>query len=235
MIFKTVVPILYSRDISTSLAYYTDILGFTGKWAWGDPPTFGGIVKDSVEVFFCKECQGNPGTWLSIMVDKVDEYFESVKSKGAKTGQPPQTMEWGVREFIVEDPDGHILRFGQNMASSNHEHHEPLPDIRIVEKKATNPAIAYSIAAEDPATGQSVGSAHLLCFDNDFFYVKDVFVQPEWRGRGIATQLMKALTAWIDANAPGKASIWLHTAENLAPFYKQFGFLPVTGMARFLP
>jgi len=143
MIFKTVVPILYSRDVATSLAYYTGILGVTGQWSVGDPPSFAGINKDSVEVFFCREGQGSPGT------------------------------------------------------------------------------------------GKPIGSAQLLGDNNGFFYVKDVNVNPEWQGRGVGTALMQALSDWLDKNAPGKASVWLHTAEQLKPFYKQFGFIPVPGMARF--
>ena len=246
MIFKTVVPILYSRDIPASLAYYTDILGFTDKWSVGDPPNFGGIIKDSVEVFFCREGQGSPGTWLAIMVGNVDEYYEKVKDKGAKIPWGgPQDMEHGIREFFVEDPDGHILRFGQTIPAANHHGSgrkpagtasQSLPTtVRITEKQPTNPAIVYSVIAEDAGTGQTVGAAQLLGDNNGFFYVKDVYVNPEWQGRGIGTALMQAVTDWLGNNAPGKASVWLHTAEHLQPFYKQFGFITVPGMARFLP
>jgi hypothetical protein len=44
---------------------------------------------------------------------------------------------------------------------------------------------------------------------------------------------MQALSDWLEQHAPGKASVWLHSSEQLAPFYKQFGFVPVFGMARF--
>jgi catechol 2,3-dioxygenase-like lactoylglutathione lyase family enzyme len=237
MIFKTIVPILYSRDIAASLAFYTGVLGFQQSWDFGDPPTFGGVCKDSVEVFFCKEGQGQPGTWLSIVIDKVDEYYETVKAKGAKTSGEPKSMEWGIREFLVEDPDGHIIRFGQNIPAA----HQPrsghaLPaSIRIIEKDPGNPAIVYCVAAQDTTTGQQVGSAQILGDNERFFYIKDVNVDPQWQGRNIGTDLMHALSAWLEKNAPGSSSVWLHSPEQLAPFYKQFGFTPVFGMARFFP
>jgi GNAT superfamily N-acetyltransferase len=234
MIFQTVTPILYSCDIAASLAYYTGVLGFENPWHWGDPPTFGGVCKNSVEVFFCKEGQGHPGTWLSIMIDKVDDYFEAVRSKGAKTLSDPESKGWGIREFLVEDPDGHVIRFGQPIPLA-HQPGNNLPcAVDIIETQTGNPAIVYSIAAEDTVSGQRVGSAQILGDNTGFFYIKDVNVHPEWQGRRIGTALMQALSEWLEKNAPGKASVWLHSPEHLASFYKRFGFSPVFGMARFL-
>ena len=115
MVFHHSVPILYSSDIKKSIDYYIEILEFDTKWMWDDPPTFGGVSKDRVELFFCKENQGNPGTWIAIMVDNVDELHESIKAKGAKIISPPRSMEWNLREMLVEDPDGHIIRFGHGI------------------------------------------------------------------------------------------------------------------------
>ncbi len=57
---------------------------FENKWEWESPPTSGGVYRDNVEVFFCKGDQGNSSTWLSIVVDNVDEYYELIKESGAK-------------------------------------------------------------------------------------------------------------------------------------------------------
>ena len=112
MKFEKSITILYSADIVKSLDYYTEKLGFDQEWEWDSPPTFGGVSKDDVAIFFCEKGQGNPGTWLCIMVDNVDEYYERIKNKGAKIVALPQTKEWNMREMLVEDPDGHIIRFG---------------------------------------------------------------------------------------------------------------------------
>ncbi len=96
-------------------AYYTGILGFEKKWGWEEPPTFGGVSKDGVEIFFCERGQGSPGTWLSVFVDNVDEYYEQIIARGAIILNPPQSMDWNVREMLVEDPDGHRIRFGHTI------------------------------------------------------------------------------------------------------------------------
>ncbi|WP_338869330.1 glyoxalase superfamily protein [Spirosoma sp. SC4-14] len=115
MKLEKTVPILYSSDIRQSLAYYTDTLGFSGKWEWETPPTFGGVVKDDVEIFFCKEDQGHPGTWISVMLDDVDAYYAQIKANGATIVSPPDSKPWNMREMLVKDPDGHIIRFGHRI------------------------------------------------------------------------------------------------------------------------
>jgi predicted enzyme related to lactoylglutathione lyase len=116
MAFESIIPILYSEDVTRSLSYYMEQLAFDTKWEWdNDPTTFGGVSKDCVQIFFCLKAQGNPGTWLAVNVENVDEYYEAIKAKGAKIISPPENKEWFMREMLVEDPDGHIIRFGHGI------------------------------------------------------------------------------------------------------------------------
>jgi catechol 2,3-dioxygenase-like lactoylglutathione lyase family enzyme len=115
MTFHKSITILYSSDIKTSIDYFIEKLGFENKWEWESPVTFGGIAKDDVEIFFCLNGQGSPGTWLSIMVDDVDEYYERIKSTGARIISTPESMDWNMREMLVEAPDGHMIRFGHKI------------------------------------------------------------------------------------------------------------------------
>ncbi len=259
MLFKHSVPILYSTDVTRSLHYYTEVLGFDNKWEWDQPPTFGGVSKNAVEIFFCKECQGNPGTWLSIFVDNVDEFYEQVKAKGATILSAPQTMEWGVREMVIEDPDGHKIRFGQNASVSGSKHNaETLPpSVRIIpriptakethrlvavvgwtsvgneeEQQRELSGIAAAAVAEDMISGETIGCVYLLSDYPGFYYVKNLMVHPAWQCKRIGTALMQELIQWLENNAPDKSAVYLHTGENLAYFYKQLGFLPVFGMYR---
>ena len=114
MKFKKAVPILYATDVSKSIAYFTEQLKFKNQWEWDSPSTFGGIYDGDVELFFCKTDQGHPGICISIMVENVDDYYESIKDSGAIILSKPDTKEWNMREMLVECPDGHIIRFGHN-------------------------------------------------------------------------------------------------------------------------
>lgn len=108
---QRVTPILRVADVTASIAYYLEKLGFRKCWDWGKPPTFGAVRRDAVEIFFCSDAQGQPGTWMSLWVDDVDAMHEEFKASGAMIRQPPTNFPWGVREMNVQDPDGHRIRF----------------------------------------------------------------------------------------------------------------------------
>ncbi len=95
MKFDSLIPILYSADISRSITYYMDKLAFTTHRVWDDEKTFGGISSDCVEIFFCKDGQGNPGTWLVVNVDDVDTDYETIKIRCTNILSAPdnKTME----------------------------------------------------------------------------------------------------------------------------------------------
>jgi predicted enzyme related to lactoylglutathione lyase len=108
-------PILSVRDFAEAMNYYTQKLLFNRLWDWGDPPSFGAVRLDKVEIFFCLKGQGQPGTWLCIFVDNVDDYFERITRLGAEVIRPPKDEAWGLREMHVRDPNQHILRFGHGI------------------------------------------------------------------------------------------------------------------------
>ena len=108
-------PILYVRDFAEAMKYYTEKLLFDRLWDWGDPPTFGAVRLGRVEIFFCLGEQGRPGSWLSIFMDDVDDYFERIKKLGAEVIQEPTDEPWGVREMHVRDPNQHVIRFGHGI------------------------------------------------------------------------------------------------------------------------
>ncbi|HEX6427534.1 MAG TPA: VOC family protein, partial [Niastella sp.] len=89
MKFEKSITILYSSNLKKSLDYYINQLGFEEKWEWKDPPPFGGVVKNGVEIFFCENDQGHAGTWLCIVLDDVDAYYQYIKEKGATIIMPP--------------------------------------------------------------------------------------------------------------------------------------------------
>jgi len=112
--FECAIPILNVSNFATSIDYYTNKLGFTKKWNWGTPPTFGSVTRDGVEIFLCEGGQGRSGMWMSIFMDDVDALFKEYTSSGAIIRQPPVNMPWGTREMNIEDPDGHRFRMGSD-------------------------------------------------------------------------------------------------------------------------
>jgi uncharacterized glyoxalase superfamily protein PhnB len=108
-------PILYVRNLAEAMKYYTEKLLFEKLWEWGDPPDFGAVRLGQVEIFFCVGAQGHPGTWLCIMVDDVDSYFERITRLGAEVIFGPVNEPWGLREIHVRDLNQHVIRFGSGI------------------------------------------------------------------------------------------------------------------------
>ncbi|WOK04719.1 ankyrin repeat domain-containing protein [Imperialibacter roseus] len=141
MKIDSIVPILYATDVAESIRYFTEKLGFGDNWEWDSPPTFGGVNHGKTQIFFCKDGQGNKDTWMSIFIHDVDAYYESIKSKGAVILSPPQTMEWGVREMLVEAPDGHKLRFGTGTSELVMPNNQFIHAIRALDVEAVKQLI----------------------------------------------------------------------------------------------
>jgi hypothetical protein len=69
------------------------------------------VNRDTAGIYLCKGGQGQPGTWVWIGVDDVDVLYQEYLTSGAKIRLQPNNYPWAY-EMHVEDPDGHVLRFG---------------------------------------------------------------------------------------------------------------------------
>jgi len=107
---ENVSPILYVTDMAKSLEFYVDILGFK-KAAWGDD-NFTSVKRDNTGLYLCRGGQGLSGTWIWIGFDgDIFALHNKLKSNGITIKLPPTNYSWAY-EMQVQDPDGHILRFG---------------------------------------------------------------------------------------------------------------------------
>ena len=117
--FTSVIPILNVKSVVESIAYYTTVLGFTRNWDWPDDDerkTFGSISNGAVTVFFAENDQPDTEPFsVYYGVDDVDRLHELYKAAGAEVTQAPTDQPWQMREMLVADPDGHVLRIGSEI------------------------------------------------------------------------------------------------------------------------
>ena len=107
---ENIAPILNVNDMDRSLSFYVEILGFKNA-DWGDD-TFTSINRDNSSLYLCKGGQGCTSTWVWIGFDgDIFSLHESLRSKGVTIKLPPTNFSCAY-EMQVEDPDGHVLRFG---------------------------------------------------------------------------------------------------------------------------
>lgn len=103
-------PILAVKDMAASRFFYKNILGFT-EVDWGNDD-FTSFNRDGGGIYVCRDGQGNAGTWIWVGFDgDIYQLYETLKTQGVKIKQPPANYSWAM-EMHVEDPDGHVLRFG---------------------------------------------------------------------------------------------------------------------------
>lgn len=105
------VPIFNVADLRASQRYYRDALGFRVLWDYGEPPDFGAVGRADATVFMCQRCQGHPGAWIMIFTEDVNKLHDELVKRGAAIKQPPTDMPWNLREMLVADPDGNMIRF----------------------------------------------------------------------------------------------------------------------------
>ncbi|HXY36777.1 MAG TPA: glyoxalase superfamily protein [Planctomycetaceae bacterium] len=108
-------PILRVSDMTKSLQYYVDVLGFTNA-AWGTE-YFTCVTRErGAGIYLCCGGQGQPGTWVWIGAGNVEALYKEYVASGAKIRHPPRNYPWAY-EMQIEDPDGHVLRFGSEPRS----------------------------------------------------------------------------------------------------------------------
>ena len=109
-------PLLASANIADSLAWYRDKLGFAVRLELEE---YGIVERDHVELHFwlCKGRHIAENTSAYIRVEGIDDMHQALQtaSEGGEV-TPVSDRPWGMREFYVIDPDGNLLRFGEQVA-----------------------------------------------------------------------------------------------------------------------
>jgi catechol 2,3-dioxygenase-like lactoylglutathione lyase family enzyme len=127
------VPELDVTDIAASLAFWCDLLGF--EIAYDRPEArFAYLVRGSVQVMLC-ERNGNwevaemsrpfgRGINLQMKVDRVAPILDALERAGWPLFRPlaeawyrTGPVEGGQMELLVQDPDGYLLRFTEDLGT----------------------------------------------------------------------------------------------------------------------
>ncbi|KAF0136031.1 MAG: hypothetical protein FD152_1142 [Xanthobacteraceae bacterium] len=103
------------RDVATSLAFYTDRLGFAVQFRMGEPPTYAIIEREAVSLHLMPASQDPAGLGTSsiyVYVDDVDALHAGLVAMGCPIEIAPEDYSYGMRETSVRDPDGNRFTFG---------------------------------------------------------------------------------------------------------------------------
>jgi len=113
---------LFVGDIKASCDFYTDKLGFTVAFVYGDPPYYGQVTRDHARLnlrMVCapvftdvREREHLLSASLTVATaDEIKQLFLSYQAAGVPFHQTLKKEPWGARTFIVTDPDGNLILF----------------------------------------------------------------------------------------------------------------------------
>lgn len=114
-------PVLMVHHVQETAEYYRDKLGFNIDFLFGTPPNHAGVsyrqwTGQGVSLQLSQVSEEKTlsvSTYLYIFVDaKIDQLYERYKANAVEIRREPETMPWGMREFAINDLNGHILVFG---------------------------------------------------------------------------------------------------------------------------
>lgn len=133
-------PELICSDIKASLAFYTQVLGFEIQYQ-REESGFAMLERQGSRIMLDQlyGIDGKGRSWmagplekpfgrginLQMETDKVDELYARVQKAGAPIFLPMEEKWYrrddvylGNRQFMVQDPDGYLLRFFEDLGES---------------------------------------------------------------------------------------------------------------------
>ncbi len=131
--YAPLVPELICSDFARSRAFYVGLLGFNPAYERPEH-LFAYLERGRVQIMI--EQYSEDGSWLTgemvqpygrginlqIEIDDLDALADKINSAGIPFYKAPvdrwyrvDDHESGQRQFLVQDPDGYLLRFCQNI------------------------------------------------------------------------------------------------------------------------
>jgi predicted enzyme related to lactoylglutathione lyase len=115
-------PVLLVADLDRSVGFFRDRLGFDCD-VYGEPPDFATATRDAATILLAltsdsarivPNWQIVDKMWNAyIRVDDVDALYAEVQERGVAIDYTIYDAPHGVRDFGVQDPEGHDIAFGQ--------------------------------------------------------------------------------------------------------------------------
>ena len=104
------VPELPVADVERAQKYYSDVLGFDIGWLYPDKG-IGSVSRGAMTIFFRRRQEPFEPAVHWVFAEDIDATYEELRSSGAKIVEPLEKKPWGLRQFTVEDLDGHRFYF----------------------------------------------------------------------------------------------------------------------------
>jgi catechol 2,3-dioxygenase-like lactoylglutathione lyase family enzyme len=114
---------LFVSDIQKSCDFFTQKLGFTVVYTYGEPPFYGQVKRDAARLnlkhmdrpVIDPELREREQLLSADMVvdtaDEIEHLYLEFQKAGVDFQQTLMRQPWGAKNFVVRDPDGNLLLF----------------------------------------------------------------------------------------------------------------------------
>lgn len=107
-----VTPQLPVRDVRETQRFYRDVLGCAIAWIYDEE--YGAVYNGESEIFFSQTDEPFEPVTNFVRVENADAVLETLRERGATIVEEIASHPWGMREFTVEDNNGHRFRIGHS-------------------------------------------------------------------------------------------------------------------------
>jgi catechol 2,3-dioxygenase-like lactoylglutathione lyase family enzyme len=119
--FTNAVPVIATQSVEKTVAWFERTLGFERQWSWGDPPVYAGILAGGAELYITEdvalfiaieEQQLRPEIFL--WVTDIDAIYAQHRARGAEITEELTTRAWGLRQYVIREPNGYLLKIAES-------------------------------------------------------------------------------------------------------------------------
>ena len=114
--------VLHVKDMALSLAYCRDKLGFAVTFSWEDPPRYVCLCLGDCAIHLNAYTPPTASSHVAIFCKGINALYDELTARRVAIAVSIADWPYGMRDFSVDDPDGHRLDFGQGISEVISEH-----------------------------------------------------------------------------------------------------------------
>lgn len=113
--FGRIAPCLSVTDLPRALAFYVGVLGFEKVFENGDPVGFVILERDAAELHLSRNAghKASTSNVAHLMVSDAAALYAHCTQRGVKIVKALRDADYGLRGFVLADPDGNRIDIGQ--------------------------------------------------------------------------------------------------------------------------
>jgi catechol 2,3-dioxygenase-like lactoylglutathione lyase family enzyme len=117
ILFGRIAATVPVSDMNRSLQFYTKVLGMTNVFENGNPVGFVILKRDDGELHLTlsKSHVATDRNVAHLMVNNAKSLYDHLEKSGVKIVKGIRDADYGIRGFVLADPDGNRIDVGQEL------------------------------------------------------------------------------------------------------------------------